>query len=324
MLFRCIEYRSYHESRRILLIMVLGCSIIGITLEWRHFRNNSSVFINTAVSFWAYTALTYFSSNPRVFVVSVAVALILVVVYILFIIFYRIDPAKNYKAIRRRRICLAGRGTALILCFGFTVNMTVVGAHTAFGIALLEPTTIATNATKESGETIAKNIEILTLLADESWEACSAEKRVEVLQVIANIEQTYLGLPHPLHVGASYLQNGLYGYYDDSTFSIVINLEYLKEKPSYEMVDTICHEAFHGLQHCEIDAYDELEEELKHLLLFYEVALYKEEFANYPNCFDDFASYYDLEVEQSARAYAKKATIEYYERVYKYLAEPSN
>lgn len=96
-------------------------------------------------------------------------------------------------------------------------------------------------------------------------------------------------------------------------------MDSLLNDSSYELTDTIAHEAYHSHQHRMVEAYDEASDELKSLLFYYDATLYKEEFADYTDGFKDFCGYYNQECESDARRYARNAADEYFERIEEYL-----
>ena len=149
------------------------------------------------------------------------------------------------------------------------------------------------------------------LFSEEKWDTISMEEKVSAMQVIANIESRYLGLPHELTLIVSQLPSGTVACYNDRTHHIEIDVEHLEDASPLEILDSICHEAYHAYQYRLCDAYDCLDNEYKTLIDFYDATLYKEEFANYINGEDDMFEYYHQQCEIKAREYAQISTEEY-------------
>ena len=320
-LFRCLEMHSLKESRVILLVMILCCSAIGIVLEMKKQRNSISVIMNLLAGFGLYTVFAYLPIKRRLILITFIVAAILTVLYLLLILCHKIKNRRKFKKIIARRIIRALSGARNIICIGLAMIMILIGINAVFGTSLLRPSVAPAKQSNVEEQTIANNMETLLLLREDTWKTLSAEEKINVLQTVANIEQRYLGLPNELNVGASNLREGLAGYYSDSTHEIIVSMDCLLNDSSRELVDTICHEAYHSFQHRTIDAYDEASDEMKNLYLYYDATIYKEEFSNYIDGKEDLCSYYTQTVEHHSRLYASSATDEYFERINEYFLE---
>ena len=87
-----------------------------------------------------------------------------------------------------------------------------------------------------------------------------------------------------------------------------------------EVLNSCCHEAYHGYQHRLVDAYNESSEENQRLRIYRNVVYYIEEFGDYADGYEDFCSYYSQRCEMDARAYAEDAVVDYYSRIDEYLS----
>lgn len=84
-----------------------------------------------------------------------------------------------------------------------------------------------------------------------------------MLQAVANIECRYLGISHELNVVAKDMEQGtILGSYSDRTHTISVSVKSLMYDNPYELVDTICHEAYHAYQHCIVDMYNTCDEQI--------------------------------------------------------------
>lgn len=120
--------------------------------------------------------------------------------------------------------------------------------------------------------TMANNMDMILKLQEKEWEVLNLKERLEVCQMISNIESNYLGLPAELEVVSKELTGTEQAHYWDLDRKIVMNEEELLTLSVYETVNAVCHETRHLFQHRLVDAYNEEEESLgevsKNLSLF--------------------------------------------------------
>lgn len=124
-----------------------------------------------------------------------------------------------------------------------------------------------------------------------------------------------------LNVGAGNLNEGICGCYSDNTHEIILDLDHLLNASPWELLNSVCHEAFHSYEHRLVDTYNDAKNDSKHLRLFREATFYADEFNNYINGKDDFYSYYYQNCETDAREYAEKAVYNYCQQINEYLLE---
>ena len=75
--------------------------------------------------------------------------------------------------------------------------------------------------------TIDNNIDAVLRLKEETWSTLSTKERISTLQILANIEARYLGLPHELNVSLGTLTGETIAGYDDRSRTITINVDFL-------------------------------------------------------------------------------------------------
>lgn len=167
--------------------------------------------------------------------------------------------------------------------------------------------------------TIENNLETICLLEEETWDNLSLQERMDVLQVIANIEASYLGLPHELNAISAISDEETLGYYDDQTHTIAINIDFLQNGNSADILETLTHEAFHAYEHRLVDLYESVTDELKELRLLHRAKIYSDEFENYIDGSDDPIGYFFQAVELDSDAYAAAAVQQYFDAIYAYL-----
>ncbi len=324
LLFRCLGPHSLKESRWILAGLILICAGSGMLLEWKRQRNHISMAMNLLAAFGAYAALTYLSISRKLILAVMITAGILAAAYFVYMVCYRIGDRRNAGKILMRRIRRAAVGGRNILCTGMAFIMIFLVLRTIFGSSLVESSVSPARQAEVEEQTIANHMDTLVLLEDDVWEKLSVGDRLNVLQVVANIEQRYLGLPHELNVGVLNLRERLAGYYNDDRHEIIVSMDCLLHDSPFSLVDVIAHEAYHAVQCRMVDAYDAASDDAKPLIFFYDASVYKDEFANYTDGIEDFCGYYSQKCEADARDYAEEAAYEYYIRISEYLNSRRN
>ena len=98
-------------------------------------------------------------------------------------------------------------------------------------------------------------------------------------------------------------------------------MDHFDSDPADEILDSLCHEAYHAYQHCLCEAYDSVDAEFRDLRAFEGILEYKAEFADYTHGDDDFYAYYFQRCEADARSYAEDAVYDYYRKIGNYLAQ---
>lgn len=111
--------------------------------------------------------------------------------------------------------------------------------------------------------TIENNLNTINLLQEDIWDILSLQERLNVLQTIANIEASYLGLPHELNVISAVMDEETLGYYNDQIHTVAFNIDFLRQGNSADILETLTHEAFHAYEHRLVDLYEHATNELK-------------------------------------------------------------
>lgn len=320
-LFRCIGNHTFFESKLILWGFLAASSLIGICLEMNRKRNGFSVFMNLAAGYGFYTIFTYIEIRRILIVAVLSVVSVLSVVFAVLVMSRKIKNRQKLKGIMLNRILKVASATQTLFSLGFALIMIVSGVNIFFGSTIMNATVGTATSSTVNEQTISNNIETVILLQEDSWDKLTVKERLNVLQIVANIEQRYLGLPNELNVGAANLLEGVMGYYSDTTHEIVISMDSLLNDSSWELLDTVCHEAYHSYQRRMVEAYNKADENSKNLKMFRKADSYAGEFDNYFSGEEDFCSYYYQNCESDARDYAEDAVYDYYIRINEYLLE---
>ncbi len=319
-MFRCIGTLDSKESGRALWLMILVFCIAGICLEFKTRRSGASIMRNLLVAYGLYTAIAYFQIKKTLILVVIAAASVLSMAYALLVLGRRIRNRRNYKRVLLRRIWRAVLAVQKIFAAGLSVILLVLGVNVFFGSTVVTASMDEGQASVNE-QTIANNMETILKLQEDIWKELSAEERLGIMQTMANIEQRYLGLPDKLNVGALSLAEGQLGYYIDNTHEIIISLDSLLGDSPLEVLDTVCHEAYHSYEHRLVEVYREADERNRNLRFFRQADSYVEEFNNYVNGKEDFCVYYEQDCERDAREYARKVVYDYCEKIGEYLQE---
>lgn len=314
-LFRSLDGRTMNTSLFVLWAVVLASVTIGILVQMKDHRNSRNVVCNVVLGYGLYTALSYIHIRPVLIqMAAITVSVLIIVLFIVLSVLkwkrkwiFWLDPISKGLAVQK------------IIVSGLAIVIAVIGAPRVVGF--LKPFFPSAQKAVEENyteQTIDENLETLAVLGGKAWEALPAEEKLTVLQKVADIERSYLGLPHRLYVGAGDMGE-LSGYYNDSTHEIMIDRDHLLNDPSWDLVNTVCHEAYHAYEHRLVDALYHIDCEYEGLKVFRDVDQYAKEFAQYKNGEEDLESYYSQRCESDARKYARDAEWNYRLKIEDYL-----
>lgn len=279
-------------------------------------RNGTSIFVNLVAGYGLYTVLTYFQIRKRFIIVCLLFAVILSVICSCLVM-----NRKCFGTYPRKRVVCVLSISQKMIGIGLAFIMAVSGINILFGSTIMKSKTTPLIQTNTDGQSLSDNIETVSLLREDTWKLLTVQERLDVLQIVADVEQRYLGLPNELNVGAANLSKNTLGYYSDKTHEIVISLDSLLLESPQNVLDTVCHEAYHCYQHRMVEVLNNIDEHNKNLKMLRKANSYALEFKNYNNGEEDFCSYYYQECESDARDYAEDAVCDYYRRIDEYLTE---
>lgn len=314
-LFRLLPGKTYDESRLTLWILVAVCILIGTLVCLKSRRNYLSTFINVIIPYELYALVTFqdtYSQDyqwlfPLVGVISLG---------FLVLMLHKGKGKKRFWGFVRHGL-LGARTLAALGIFIAGLPLLINGL---LGNPLMKAYEMPAQHSKVK-VTVTDHLDILSGLQEEVWETLDTQQRLEVLQVAANVEASYLGLPHELPVGVGTMGQNTVGYYDDMTQTMFVNIDWLETAPAWEMLDTVCHEAYHAYQFSLCDAWKSLDPYYRELMAFNNVPTYLDNFANYINGEENYDDYYNLACEQTARQYAEEAVTDYYDILERHLKD---
>ena len=323
LLFRCLGSAGYNESRTIFWVLEGGSFLMGILITLKERRNNLSLYVNIVFPLVVYAAFTYHRNFPYFLLICGCVGLALALTYAVALLSHTIANRARKWRILRRRLVRTSLGVRTIVTCCLSVFVLYLGCRVMIGAYLFSPSVEAEDH-REGKVTIAANIKTVAQLEAKTWVTLTQEEKLNTLQVVANIEASYLGLPNALPVRVSALREGTLASYDQQKRLILIDVDHFDSDPADEILDSVCHEAYHAYQHCLCEAYDSVDAEFRGLMAFEGIPEYKAEFADYSHGDDDFYAYYFQRCETDARSYAADAVYDYYRKISNYLAQSAS
>ena len=182
-----------------------------------------------------------------------------------------------------------------------------------------EPSIVGcSSANSDTSITIENQIEKLAVLYEDSWNRVSEDEKLEILQIVADLEQQHLGIYHRLPVK---VEDGLscQGYYSDNYKSIGVNQDCLENEDPFTLVSLIAHEAYHAYEYRLVDALKMVSDDIQELNIFKQAEEYRNCFVHYIKAEVDYEGYFNQKVEEDSREYAFKRTVFYFKSIYQYL-----
>lgn len=324
-LFRAVAFRSIPscsltQSNLVFWITWSLLLVIGFALTPKRSRNGFSAFVTINTPVGIYTVLTYFGLYRTAISVVLVITGIAMILFVCLFLMTNIKDFYNgkYKGKLRSFFGYFFYRSQMILGLGLSLIFVVFYLNLYFGAPLMDPITIATDP-KVNNQKISDNIETILLLQEEKWNTLDVQGRLDVLQTVANIEATYLGLPHELNVVVEALDQTTQGHYDDSTHTIAISIDHISEDSAHELVETVAHEAHHAYEHRLVDLYNSTGSQERNLLLFNRIEEYRENFDNYIDGDDDLWGYAMQAVEIDSVRYSIVAVDDYYSAIDEYI-----
>lgn len=318
LLFRRVNWLDYRQSRWVLFVGVILACVTGILFTIKRHRNGWNVIVNILSGYGVYTVLSYWKILPGRIILSFAVCMSFTGLWICALLCRKIKNQNRREKIIKGRIIRAVFAVRNGLCAAMTVIMAAIVVKVLIDGTISSPSVEVTSTYGEEYK-MANNMDSLVNIVQEKWEKLSVPERLDICQVIANVEANYLGISHELYVELGELAEDVYGHYEVPTQKIVISAEHIINSPAQDIVKTVCHESYHCYQFSLIDLYNNLDENNRKLIVFSNIKKYIEESENYISGDEDYEQYYFQQIEADARKYARDAVSDYYERVYEYL-----
>lgn len=246
LMFRSVKSLSLTQSKILLWLLTIVAISIGFILTFKNRRNYVSIVINLAIPYEAYILYTYWNVLTWQLYAGLGIAACLSGFYMYIIFSRRIRNTQKRKYIIINRIKRGFLGVRTITSFCLLTVVIFVASSTLFGVSLTKSKIGPTENGDFESWTIANNIEYVAWFQEKTWEELSVEEKTTAMQVIANIECRYLGLPHELTLVTARLPKNTLAAYDDRIHTIQVNIEHFETSSSYDVLESICHEAYHA------------------------------------------------------------------------------
>ena len=262
--FHIIEGLTLNITNYIFFGIIVISGTLGVIIAPER-RNKFSLFVNTVMPFEIITIVLYYSELKAVIYICLAVALMISAKCTISLARkpIRTDNKEKKRKIKLRRLCFCGpyiRSTFAVVFVGVLVGLMVISYIIPSAVAMFDGEKAVVPSSENYHEnTIKGNYERLSaLLNEDEWNTYSEKEKSAVLQLVCNIEATFLGLDHELNLKIDNTRQ-ISGAYNEKTHTITIcNLEEYAPK---ELLDTICHESYHAMQWKVIEIYNNLPEQ---------------------------------------------------------------
>lgn len=305
-LFRCLPYASFEESKAILWTAVVCFGAVGVSMALQR-HCSMWVFARWLIlTYGVYTACAYARTAGGMFAAVAAVCLAVSGVYGVYL-----HMRTAGRKCRRRPFGRYRNACSSVFAIGALTVMLVLGAGRIFGGNLINASVHKTESGSIDGM-VEANMDTLMKLREETWYSLSTREKLNVLQTAANIQAVHLGLPNEIQVGASNLPENTLGMYSDDAQMIRIDLSHLENDSVQDVLDTCFHEIYHSYQHWIADAYREAAPQMKGLYLYRQAAAYAWEFDHYQSSKKDWKSYSTQVCESDSRRYASHMVEAYF------------
>lgn len=196
-------------------------------------------------------------------------------------------------------------GTALLLAVPSIAVMSVYGLDGAVQRGM-------EHAVIESGDQnqVLANFRTVQLLREDQWQRLDAQGKIDVLQVIADIETNHMQIS-PVEVVNCHLEDRTFGEYDQAKRQARIDLEKHEGYDAFEYLNTILHECRHAYQHDCVESLDWNDPEVLTGIYYAQARQWRYEHANYVSAAEDRDGYYQQAIEKDARSYAEEGMYVY-------------
>lgn len=316
-IFRPLPGMSAGSSGMLLAGLVIVCAAAGWLLTQRNHRNSLQKFATLLLPYEIYTVFTLGRYFRLGLVLSFAVAVLSSAAICAGIFSHPIRKTLDRRRVlfsRIRRSVVASRTLLALSLSPMLIFAIVTQLNGGIPLAVTSAAQISSDAW---GDLVDENISTLTLLDPAKWNDLTAAQRLGVLQTVANLEQSSLGIPHELTVKTDILDQDVLGHYSYMEHQITIDVQHLEDSSSEEALITVLHECYHAYQHVLVEAYSESDERYRQLSVFSRARQYVQDFSHYATGSDeeDFLDYYLQSVELDARIYADFTAGEYLDTI---------
>lgn len=218
-------------------------------------------------------------------------------------------------------LCLTSLSTTVafdIGTSGFTDNEHISYKYLDNDNIVLNSKIKSTNKAKTKDNSYSKYyLKELLPLVDGTWDKQSNQSKLDIYQILANIEASYNGFSKGVDVVFYEAKEDesefvTLGRYSKVTNKVYLNLGQISKLNVEDSLIVLFHELYHCYQQEQIDMYNLIPETYKSLDVLTTIANWAEESEIYINSDDgDFDEYSSQKLEKSARQYGYYTALEY-------------
>ena len=320
-----IFYTSLVQSKIIFWSLALCFVLIGTYTHFKKKRNFLSIFLNVTTPIEIYTLLATFHYYPTLYTVTLCIIAFLSLTYFFFSVFQKIRYPQHKKRIIKKRIITSLseiRTLAIVLLFLVVLPLNI---KFTFGYSLYTSNAdVVIENAEPSQWTLKNNKETIVKLHENTWYNLSTQEKLDILGCVKNIEMEFLGVNDPVFLVADILDENILGSFNCADRTITIDVKHLENDTPEEILLSLLHECRHAYDYETTLLYQEIPEEYKDLLMFYNVQRFTEEFKNYSSSEENLFEYYSQATEKSARNYSELAIQDYLEIIEEYSQKENN
>lgn len=177
------------------------------------------------------------------------------------------------------------------------------------------------NADVKDNSLIKAHLKDVMPIIDGTYNELSLAERLDIFQIIVNIECTYFGssIAVPVKIKPIPVTDGVtYACYNNGEETIYLNELVFNDLDVEDALYIVLHETYHVYQHEQKKLYESVPDELKSLSTLSGAKECKEGLDKYIQSEEDYEGYKNQSIEQDADAYAYVTTAEYIELINQY------
>ena len=235
-------------------ILVVG--VVSLILSYLYDRER--VLTNHLIIMGSFEAIVFYSEYAK----TVKICLSCIFVCILF--YWILIWSRSIKRHKKRIICARIKKSLSVAnsimgvflgCFIVIVSFNIFGKKT---VVKAETEPVRENVVVTYGDEYGfrENADVIANFREEKWNKLDKDERREAAQRVAYCEARYWGIWTPLTVEVKdFESDDTRGCYNDQNYTIYIDEEHLMNGRAKEVLETICHEAYHAYSFRMIDLY---------------------------------------------------------------------
>jgi len=212
--------------------------------------------------------------------------------------------------------------SGLFIAAVFSVVLVGGWPHFIQGNYIATPSVEASSSVEPTDGSLVKTfMPELAKLEEEAWGALDITEKIDILQILLNIETTYLVI-EPMAITCEKINSEIAGEYSYIHKKMYIDVDCFDDPDL--CIETICHEARHAYQHHVVNSLDWSDKEVQTGYFYRDARKWRDNFKNYISATVDEEGYYSQSIERDAREYATKALNDYKYYVNSYYGESSD